>query len=79
MVQTLRAAGWSYATIAERLTADRVEAPRGGAWTPTGVKRVMERTLSAKGSADAQELRRWQDQPQPHPATVPPSLDGACI
>lgn len=46
MVQTLRASGLSYAAIAERLTADRVETPRGGAWTPMGVKRVMERSCS---------------------------------
>lgn len=46
LVQALRASGLSYATIAERLTVDRVETQRGGAWTPTAVKRVVERSCS---------------------------------
>lgn len=43
MARDLRASGLSYAAIAERLTAARVETARGGAWTATAVKRVLDR------------------------------------
>lgn len=43
MALDLRASGLSFGAIAERLTAARVATPRGGAWTPMGVKRVLDR------------------------------------
>lgn len=47
MVQSLRAAGLSLAAIADRLMHDRIATPRGGRWTPTGVKRLLERLPSS--------------------------------
>lgn len=43
LVKELRAAGFSYGAIAERLAAQQVETARGGAWTPMGVKRIADR------------------------------------
>jgi DNA invertase Pin-like site-specific DNA recombinase len=46
-VCTLRAEGLSFAAIAGRLTDMGATTPRGGAWTATGVKRVLDRLKAA--------------------------------
>jgi DNA invertase Pin-like site-specific DNA recombinase len=47
MVRTLRAEGLSLAAIASRLADMGATTPRGGAWTATGVKRVLDRLEAA--------------------------------
>ena len=43
-IEAVRAAGaTSLREIAQRLNERHVEAPRGGSWHPSGVKRVLER------------------------------------
>lgn len=42
----LRGQGLSLAAVAERLTEMRVQTPRGKAWTPMAVKRVLERAAN---------------------------------
>ena len=42
-VEALRGEGLSLGGVAARLNDMRVRTPRGGAWTPTAVKRVLER------------------------------------
>lgn len=44
-LEALRAEGLSLGEVAARLNAMRVNSARGGAWTPTAVKRVLERAL----------------------------------
>ncbi len=49
IVRTLRAEGLSYGAIAGRLADLGATTPRGGAWTATGVKRVLDRLSVATG------------------------------
>lgn len=44
-LEGLRAEGLSLGAVAARLNDMRVKTPRGGSWTPTAVKRVLERVV----------------------------------
>jgi DNA invertase Pin-like site-specific DNA recombinase len=43
MVREMRQTGLSLAKIADRLASDGIQTARGGQWTPTAVKNVLER------------------------------------
>lgn len=55
IVQPLRNSGTTLAGIAEALEGAGISTPRGGKWTPTQVRRVIERLDSVDASTTAQE------------------------
>lgn len=55
IVQPLRKSGTTLAGIAEALEGAGISTPRGGKWTPTQVRRVIDRLDSVDTSTAAQE------------------------